>query len=87
MMTDPSRLKWQDKVKAVLKFHTEQVHQDKRWTVRLTAKALNRSYGGVSQDLNLAYFIRGHPQLESIKNYVDAIAWMKEKKHQIKIRH
>jgi len=86
-MTVPKKPTWQERVKEVLAYHIQCMHKDRYWTIKKTAKELNRSVGSVSQDINLAYFIRSHPQVENLRTYVQALEWMKAKRHSIKVQH
>lgn len=75
---------WQDRVKAVHFYHLEQLRKDISWSVRDTAKELNMSIGTISENIQLAEFLRSYEsELSILRNYVDALAWMKEKKLQL----
>lgn len=81
------KLTWQDRVVAVHTYHYARLAMDRRWSVRKTAEALNKSSGSISQDLQLAEFLRSYEtQLSIFKNYVDALDWMKTKKQDLRRR-
>lgn len=87
MTTDPIKPTWQARAKAVHLYHTDRLREDITWSLRDTAKALGRSLGSVSSDLQLAEFLRSYEdELSRFKNYVDALAWIKQKKDQLRRR-
>jgi len=85
-MIAPKKLAWQQKVRDILAFHIECIHRNKSWTLKDTARELNRSVGGISQDINLAYYMRSHPEMGELKNYVDAVEWMRAKKYALRFK-
>lgn len=71
---------WQDRCVKVYQYHIGKVKLDRSWTIRQTATELNRSVGCISEDLQLAEFLRAHPTLNEIKHISDALAWVKDYK-------
>lgn len=67
------KMTWQDRAKNVREYHISMVKNDSSWGIRETAQALNRSYGGVAEDIMLAELMKSYPRLERIKNLKDAI--------------
>ena len=53
---DPN-LTWQSRCKATAKIHKDYLRVDNKWTVRDTAKELNRSLSGISNDLVIAQWL------------------------------
>lgn len=87
MEIDLKKYTWQQKVQAIHTYHSTRLALDKSWSVRKTATALNRSAGSISQDLQLAEFMRSYEKdLSILKNYVDALDWMKKKKDLLRRR-
>lgn len=86
MELDPKKYTWQERVVAVHTYHYARLAMDSRWSIRKTSNALNKSIGSISQDLQLAEFLRSYDPLSKFKNYVDALDWMKAKKIDIKKR-
>lgn len=82
----PKKQTWQGLAASIHIFHVQNVRLTRGWSVRDTAKALNRSYGAVSEYLQLAEYVRAHPELANIKKYNDAMDWMQKKKQELRDR-
>ena len=58
---------WFERAQFMLAYHNFMVGQYKarqaNWTIRMTAKSMDRSSGYVSEDLRLAEFIKDHPEI------------------------
>lgn len=88
-MTEPKH-KWIENVETTCTFHKEALRQANekgtKWTLESTAKALNRSIGRVSEDLQLGEMLKTHrKQLEKFKNVTDAIEYMRNKKKEMRL--
>lgn len=83
----PKKEVWQERCVAVMLYHSERTRLDRSWSVRKTAKALGRSTGSISSDLQLAEFLRTYDrELSVFKSYVDALEWIKKKKESLRRR-
>lgn len=85
-MAIPRKQTWQERCVEIHAFHASQLKLRCTWSVRDTARALNRSHGGISEDLQLAEFLRTYEYLKKIDKYTDALAWIKEKKRELRQR-
>lgn len=82
----PRRKSWHERAIETDAYHRAQLKKDIKWTIRMTCKELNRSYGSVQGDLGLADCIRAYPKLVEIHNLIDALEWMRVKKEERKLR-
>ena len=80
----PIKQKWLDRVIEVHNFHINQVKIKDGWTITDTAELLQRSYGGVAEDLLLGKWLKTHHnQIAKFKNYCDAIAYVRKKRNEM----
>lgn len=77
---------WQETCVEIHAFHIYNVKLTRGWSVRNTAKALNRSNGSISEYLQLAEYLRAHPFMSTIDNYMVAVKWMRDKKMELRER-
>lgn len=82
----PKKQTWQSIAVQIHVFHVQQIRLIRGWSVRDTAKAINRSYGAISEYLQLAEYLRAHPEMSEIKKYNDAMDWMQKKKKELRDR-
>lgn len=83
---DPAKKEWLDKVRATFRFHRSKLGSHDNWTATLTARALRRSIGSISEDLKVARWLRTHEnEIVKCKGLKDAIAWIKEKEKKMKL--
>lgn len=76
---------WLDRAKEINRFHLQQCRDEKSWTVRQTALALNRSIGSVSQDLLIAQWCKTHEkQLLRCSSMKDALGFIRLKQNEQK---
>ncbi len=73
-------LTWQEEVKAKHQIHTLKTLEEDEWTLKDTAKLLNKSEGDIVQDINLARALIDKPELEKHKNKTDAYKETKQEK-------
>ena len=75
---------WVEKVKATHRFHVSRLREDKGWTMKKTAKVLNRAIGPISEELMVASWLRTHSaQLEEFDYLHEAVEYIRERKHKI----
>jgi hypothetical protein len=68
------------KAKETYRYHREKLMSNDKWNVSMTAKALRRSIGSISEDLLIARWCRTHEvQLEKFKYCHQALEWIREK--------
>lgn len=77
---------WVVRVKGVAQYHTSQLKDNSKWTLRDTARELRRSVGRVSEDLMLVSFMRTHPKVETYKRIQDAVAYCRRIKREQRMR-
>lgn len=85
MSDERQEFEWVKRTKATHAFHLSQLKTNPKWTLRDTAKELNRSLGRVSEDLMLASYMKTHPRVETYKSVQDAIAYCRKLKRQQKM--
>jgi len=66
-------------VKKLEEYHLRKYSEDKDWSFRRTAEALNRSIGSISDDLRLSLALRIYPMLCEFHNKDSAMNWLKFK--------
>lgn len=77
---------WIEKVKATHKFHVARLKEDKKWTLKKTAKVLNRSIGSISQDLMACHWLRTHyDKLVKFDYLHEALEFIRERKQALLI--
>ena len=75
---------WVEKVKATHRFHSSRLREDKKWTIKKTAKCLNRAIGPVSEELKVASWLKTHSaQLEEFDYIHEAVEYIRQRKHQL----
>lgn len=79
------KLTWQQRVKAISQYHASRCKDDENHTLEDTAKELNRSIGRISDDLQLASWMKTHPRVEKFKNPTQALGWIRDKKKEMRI--
>lgn len=86
-MTHPLRkINWLDRAIETNKFHIAQLTDEPHWTIQLTAEALNRSIGSISQDILLANWSRSHEkQLRRFRNMADALKFVRDKEREFRL--
>lgn len=77
---------WAVRVLETEKFHKSKCGTDPTQTIKDTARELKRSYGSVNEDLQLASWLKSYPKLADTKRIQDALAWIRDKKKEIKGR-
>ncbi len=84
-MKPPVKSSWLEKAEEVFRFHRSKLLAHDNWIVENTANALNRSIGGVSEDLKIARWYRTHKEkIESFEYAKEALKWIKEEEKKIK---
>lgn len=65
-------------------FHASQLKEKPKWTIRDTAKALKRSLGSVSEDMQLASWAKSHrPQMERFETAKEALEFIRDRKRRL----
>lgn len=85
-MHAPKKQTWQERCVEIHAFHVYNIKLLRGWSVRDTAKALNRSIGAISEDLQLAEFLRAHSEIANFRRQTDALEWMRKKKLELRER-
>ena len=76
---------WQERVRLVEEYHQEHLRNNASWRIEDTAESLNRSLGGICEDLLLASWLRTHPKIERFKRIYEALEFIREKKKEMKL--
>lgn len=76
MIHIPRKPQWKHQVKSIEAFHLFQMVNEKDWSIRKTSKMLNRSLGGVSEDLRLSHALRIYPEVNDISTRIDAMDYL-----------
>lgn len=88
-MTDshkpPIQLSWQDRCKAVAQYHASRCKVFPDHTLAMTADELNRSIGRISEDLQLASWMKHNPRVEKFKTTAQALDYIRTKKREMRI--
>lgn len=72
---------WAKRARDTSIFHKAKIKDNHRWTIRDTAEELDRSYGSVNEDLQLADWLKSHPKIEDqFKNIRDALKFIRTKR-------
>jgi hypothetical protein len=82
----PSKQTCQELAAQIHSFHVHNVKTTRGWSIRDSARALNRSIGSTSEYILLAEYLRAHSELAAIKKYNDAVDWMNKKKKELRER-
>jgi hypothetical protein len=83
----PIKLGWLDRAIQVYNYHVNLRKSERNWTIEKTAEALQRSIGSVSNDITVAtWSITHEKQLRRFRSMRDALAYIKEKKDEMKDR-
>lgn len=78
---------WIKRVASTYNFHAKQLQGDPSWTLRDTASALNRSLGGVGQDVKIGSWLVTHrTELEKFKNASEAIQYIRQRQKKLNQR-
>lgn len=80
-----NELTWQDRAKAVAKYHAMRCKEDDSHTLVATAKELGRSLGRISEDITIAKWMKEHPRVEKFPNSRQALDWIKSEKKKMKV--
>ncbi len=87
LKSPPVKDHWLDRAIQVYNFHCNQLKDEKNWTIKKTADALNRSIGSVSQDILLANWSKTHDkQLRRFGSMKDALKFVHKNQHEHRIR-
>lgn len=82
MENQKEKPEWIEKVKATHRFHVAKLKENRKWTIKQTAKALGRAIGPVSEELKLADWLRTHSrQLEEFDYIHEAIEYVRQRRH------
>lgn len=77
---------WLDRAKETFRFHVRKKKENNKWRLQDTAKALNRSLGGICEDLKIATWYKTHAcRLEKFDYAKDALEWIRSKEDEIDI--
>ena len=76
---------WQERVRAVAKYHSSRCREDDDHTLAKTAAELNRSIGRISEDLTIASWMKTHPRVEKFKSTSQALDWIRMKKKEMRL--
>jgi hypothetical protein len=79
------KLNWQERCKAVSRYHAGRCKDNPSHTITDTASELNRSAGRISEDLALASWMKTHPRVEKFKNPAQALDYIRSKKKEMKV--
>jgi hypothetical protein len=75
--------KFIERAKETHRFHRSMLLANNKWNTALTAKALKRSIGSISEDLLIARWCKTHEGKLSDFDYAyEAIEWIREKEKQ-----
>jgi glucan phosphorylase len=70
--------KWYEKALIILVYHTIMSGAVENWTMRMTAKKLDRSVGLISEDIRLAQCIKDHDDMLKLPDRQSAMKKMRE---------
>jgi len=77
---------WQERCREVDEYHKDRIRENPRQTIRDTAAELNRSYGSINADLQLASWLKSHPRIEKLHTAREAVLFIKSKKVEMRNR-
>jgi hypothetical protein len=81
------RPSWLERAIATQITHVNKIKEVNGWTISDTAVLLNRSLGGVCEDLLIVSWLRTHEnKLKSFRYAKDALAFIREEKQKMKAR-
>jgi hypothetical protein len=76
--------KFIEKAKETHSFHRSKCLSHNKWTVAMTAKALRRSLGSISEDLLIAKWLKTHDKvLEKFDYAYEALEFIRKKKKEL----
>lgn len=73
----PIKQNWKIHARLVERFHLSSILLNRHWTIRQTAESLNRSNGGISEDLRLSMGLRVIPMLDNFLNRYEALEYLR----------
>jgi hypothetical protein len=74
---------WIERAKETYAFHRSKRLLNNKWSIILTAKALRRSIGSISEDLLIARWTKTHSvQLEKFNYAYEALEFIREKQQE-----
>jgi len=85
MVDKPVQLTWQERVKQVELYHYSRIKENIKHRLEDTARELNRSKGRVSEDLQLATYMKTHPRVETFSTVTDALDYIKTCKRRMRL--
>lgn len=80
------KLTWQERCILTNEFHHKKAKELKHWGVRNTANELRRSVGSISEDLQLAHWLKVYPALEKFKLISDALHYIRQRRDNIRFK-
>ena len=85
-MNDLIKKDWLERATATFKFHRSRLTSEDKWTATLTAKALNRSIGSISEDLKIARWYRTNKaDIDKFDYSYEALEWIREKEKKMSL--
>lgn len=76
---------WLEKARDTYNWHAAQLKVDPLWKIEDTARELNRSAGGVSEDLLIGSWLKTHEaKLKEFKYAKEALVFIRLKKREMK---
>lgn len=76
--------KWLERAKDTYRFHRSKLLSNDKWTVAMTAKALRRSSGSISEDILIVKWLKTHEkQLEKFERAYEALAFIRRRKKEL----
>lgn len=85
LQTEIVQLTWQDRVKKIAIYHARRCQENPDHRIEDTARELGRSQGRISQDIQMAKWMRTHPRVELFKNPTQAMDYIAKKKKELKL--
>jgi len=83
MKIPPKKSTWLELAIEIYSFHTSQLKDDKSWTIRKTAKDLNRSLGSVSQSITIGSWYKTHEkQLKRFNSLKEAMNFIRDRNYE-----
>ncbi len=76
---------WQERAVSTREYHVSMLKANPKWRVKDTAEALNRSDGGISEDITLAQYLKVYPKMEHMRTVSQALFFIREKKRAFEI--
>lgn len=78
--------KWITRARETYNFHRRQLMSNDKWTLAMTAKALKRGLGPISEDILIAKWLKTHSaQIEKFEYACEALDYIRKRARELEL--